>query len=93
MATKKDDKPADPYADWSPEEKEEWERGAKFRARATEEMSGGITESIKGLLFNDKDGGGVDDPDGDDTDAGDKPADEPGPWVPWWERKIGGKKP
>lgn len=91
--------PPDPYADWTDEEKAEWDAGKKFRDRHAAETSAGLLESIKDLLFNDPAGGGVDDPDGDDDtdagagDAGGGAGDGSGqPWVPWFERKIGGQK-
>lgn len=94
MATGKKDPPKkddDPYADWSDDEKAEWESSSKQRARHTEEIRGGILEGIKEMFFNDEDGGAVDDEDGDDEEAGDK--DPPVKSnVPWFERTIFGKK-
>ncbi len=86
----KTDKTADPYADWSDEDRAAWDASAKHRERHNAELRSGLLEDLKGLLFSDPQGGGMEDPDGDDDT--DPPPDAGPPDVPWYERTILGRR-
>jgi hypothetical protein len=84
--------PADPYADWTDEEKAEWQAGEKFRARHADELVDRILDAV----FAEPEGGGTVGPDGKAAEpapgapAGAPPAAKAG--VPWWDRRVFGLK-
>lgn len=95
MAAPKPKKEADPYADWSEEDKADWEASAPQRERLKGEITDGIVDRLKDLFFNDPEGGEVTDPpEGEGAGAGDA-----GPVgdiiekaVPFWDRQLFGRK-
>jgi hypothetical protein len=80
----------DPYADWSDDEKAEWDASTRQRERLKAEMSDGIVDKLKDLLFSEEEGGEVTDDEA--TDDGTGMVEEVKKAVPFWDRQLFGKK-
>jgi hypothetical protein len=77
--------PPDPYADWTDEEKAEWQSAEKIRKRHADE----VADVLFDKLFGEAKGGGKVLPDGKiEPPPTTTPAAVPGAKTPWFERKL-----
>ncbi|MGD0220635.1 MAG: hypothetical protein ABSC73_09315 [Acidimicrobiales bacterium] len=89
----KGDAPADPWADWTDDEKAEYAASEKFRKRHASEVADEIFER----LFGTPEGGETVGPDGADAEPTPGAVGKPGaaavtPGTPWFDRPLFSRK-